>query len=156
VTVFVGVDPDGTWTGIVARKGDLLLDAEIVHRDPDEPDIRWATRVISAIDGLAAEHEHGPSGLVVAVESVDAPTGQRGSIDVTGLLGAAVVFGAVLGRYPAAMTVAPGGHGSAALPAYPPGLRTHPGKGGGGKWSHARSAWDIAGTAQYLARVDAQ
>lgn len=154
MTVFVGVDPGGTWTGIIARESDRLLDAEILHRTPGEPDVGWAARVIATIDILAAEHEHGPSGLVVAVETVVAPTGHLGKINLSGLLGTAMIFGAIIGRYPAAVTVAPAGHGSAGLAAYPHGLRTQREKVGTGQWRHARSAWDIAGAAQYLARVD--
>lgn len=149
--IFVGVDPGGTWTGLVARRGDELLDFAVLRREARQPDVRWVARVLSEIEYL-----RGPDPVVLAVESVVAPTGRLGMISLEGLLGAAMVLGAVLGEYPEAVTVSPGGHGSAVLAAYPPGLRAQGETAGTGRWRHARSAWDIAGAAQFLVRVSAR
>lgn len=153
MTIFVGVDPGGTWTGLVARRADQLLDAAVLRRETGEPDIRWIGRIMQEIETLVAG---GGASPVVAIESVVAPTGRLGMISLEGLLGAAMVFGAVLGEYPEAVTVSPGGHGSAVLAAYPPGLRAGGETAGTGRRRHARSAWDIAGAAQFLVRVGAR
>lgn len=152
MTTFVGVDPGGTWTGLVARRGDHLLDAAVLRREVGQPDVRWVARVLWEIEVLSG----GPDPVVVAVESVVAPTGRLGMISLEGLIGCAAVYGAIIGEYPEAVTVSPGGHGSAVLAAYPPALRARGETAGTGRWRHARSAWDIAGAAQFLTRVGAK
>lgn len=109
--------------------------------DPfDHPNVSPGTLA----DGAAAHLEAGT--LLLAVEGLAAPKGfsrgRREPIDPQGIIGAGVVLGAVLGRWPAAVIIDPGGNGSSAGDAYPEQLR----KGArlGGPSDHARSAYDVA------------
>jgi hypothetical protein len=151
----LGVDPGGTWTGLVARRGDELVEFAVLRRPAGQDDRTWVSRVLEESRWLAALRATGEP-MLVAVESLNPPIGRMGMITLTGLIGAAAVYGAVLGEYPAAVTVAPGGHGSAPLGAYPQQLRGAREKQGTGRWRHARSAWDVAGAAVFLAKVTAR
>jgi hypothetical protein len=95
---------------------------------------------------------------VVAVESVQKPSpfmGKSGNVsfsNVTGILGTAAVYGAVLAVLPA-VEIPPGGNGSGNLAAYPVELRPTRGSGAGkDKKRHMRSAWDVAGTGALVLR----
>lgn len=94
----------------------------------------------------------------VAIEGVQKPSpfmGKSGNVsftNVNGLLGTAMVLGAVLAALPA-IVVPPGGNGSDPMGVYPVELRPTRGKGAGGdKLRHERSAWDVAGTGMTLWR----
>lgn len=103
--------------------------------------------------------EHGM--VALGVEDVVRPKSRRRGdpsgaaphqINPEALLGTAWLGGAVTGRYPGAVIVAPSGNGSNPELCYPEGIR----KGRrnlGGPPEHARSAWDVAGAALWHART---
>lgn len=154
MTPVVGIDPGGTNTGIVVREGDRLWFASTLHRA-----LRPLPEYIADVLRVVDEAQHRP-GLPIAVEDVTPPTGfrngQRAPIDPASLIGTAAVLGAVLARYPDAVVVPPGGHGSGPAGAYPPELiGPREGKALTGRLRHCRSAWDVAGAARLVARIGA-
>ena len=165
--VIVGVDPGGRVTGIVARHRDRLIAHDVIARDGRVnartiADAGYAWRVLSGVEDayhqaskLARQIAFNPVGLrlCVAVEGLTPPTPHRGMTNPAGTLAAAVVLGAVLGRWPGAVVVPPGGHGAGPLAAYPAELAGPGEKAGTGVLRHARSAWDVAGAAVTLLRV---
>lgn len=99
---------------------------------------------------------------IIAVEGITRPSWhiaadrKHGSAsDPTALIGTAMMLGAILSHYPTATLIQPNKNGSKPLGAYPPQLvstqekRHHDWKTriGTGKLRHARSAYDIAITA---------
>jgi hypothetical protein len=121
---------------------------------PDAPDLEpAATAIRSATPAELVELGH----LVIAVEGLAAPKGfaggQRAAIDPQGLVSAGVILGAILGRWPRAVVVDPGGNGSNPTITYPEQLR----KGArlGGPSDHARSAYDVAVRARATAAMRA-
>lgn len=155
----LGVDPGGRDTGIILVDGVRVGGRSV--RSPGEllpVDQGYIQAVLSEIGGLVAGSS-APHEVVVCVEGVTRPSwhvqasASRGAAaNPTGLIAAAVVLGAVLGTYPNAVVVPPGGNGSRPLGAYPAGLvsdgeRRKSGwelRVGGGKLRHQRSAWDVA------------
>lgn len=103
--------------------------------------------------------------LAVAVEGLRPPSPHvrrrdgRSTTDPTHVLAAAVVLGAVRDAYPAALVVPPGRNGTQLLATYPPELVTPAERrqglnrpaGESALIRHARSAWDVAGTAPLIA-----
>lgn len=150
----IGVDPGGTYTGIVARPQKLhtsaCLFACVVVREDGQAMVDYVLEVFDAIRD-AVTKDRGPHAGEIAVEDVQPPTGwkagERAPIDPTGLLGTARVLGAIEGRWPNRHLVAPGGHGALPLELYPKLLRGPRERVGTGRRRHARSAWDIAGVA---------
>lgn len=90
---------------------------------------------------------------LVAVEDLNEPTPHLGLTNVGGLIGAAMVLGAVVFAYPAAVIVPPGGHGAAPLATYPSRLVGPRELKGTGKLRHLRSAWDVSGAAPVVMRL---
>jgi len=148
----VGVDPGANETGVVARRGGELLAAEIVSRGR-APDGQYLALVLACVGAMVQLCD----AAVVAVEGLVHPRAYRGGdlqmVNVSGLLGTAAVYGAVLARWPSAVVVAPAGHGSSPLAAYPQALLGRNERRGTGRRRHARSAWDIAGAAARLGVV---
>lgn len=156
----IGIDPGGRATGVVVRYDSRLVWAALLTRsgDADFPDGGYVCEVVDAIfdaerwapdlaDGIPA---------TVALEGLRRPGGHardRDShlIDPTGVMGTAMVVGAVLANWPDAVLVAPGGHGSGPLATYPAELVGEREQVGTGRLRHLRSAWDIAITAERLA-----
>lgn len=152
-TPVVGVDPGGRQTGVVARCGPQPLFACIVTRaDPENvPTAAYVAEVTGAVaDALDAIGGQ----ALVAVEGVVHPTGHVRMVNVTGLLGAAVVLGGVLAAFPAAVVVPPGGHGAGPLGAYPDDLCGPRESKGTGRHRHVRSAYDVAAAGVLLAQLD--
>ena len=154
--VIVGVDPGGRYTGVVVRQGDQLLYSDTLERitAAEMPDRLYIRSVVQRVMRLVDEH----GAEAVAVESVQRPSpfmGKSGNVsfsNVTGILGTAAVYGAVLAVLPA-VEVPPGGNGSGHLAAYPIELRPTRGSGAGkDKKRHMRSAWDVAGVGALLLR----
>lgn len=152
----VGIDPGGTHTGIVLRDRTTVLAHHIATRRQGEPMGDYLAHVLdlaanlhTRITGYATA-----SSTHIAVEDLNEPIPQMGVTSVRGLIGAAQVLGAVLGRFPAATVVPPGGHGSGILAAYPRELVGAGERNGAGRLRHARSAWDIAQAAIQRARLD--
>lgn len=152
----LGIDPGGKYTGVIVRAGDEVLGVRVVTRSGsgDLPDTRYIHEVLDEItshvelvDGIAVE------GLVVP-KGRD-PGGNETHMNVAGLIGVGMVFGAVLARWPRAVVVPPGGHGSLPEVAYPLVIRKRA-KNLGGPSSHARSAYDVAGVGRLLMRTQRQ
>lgn len=145
-----GIDPGNRWTGVIVRDRQELLAAVIVHRTSDGalPDRAYVDEVLDAVEELRLRWDVDR----IAVEGVVEPHGRdpEGTARImapAGIIGTALVAGAVLGRYPEALLVPPGGNGSLPLRAYPSSL-VGPGEVvGTGKRAHCRSAWDVAGHA---------
>lgn len=138
------------------RRGNDLLYHDTMERITagDMPDRLYIRSVVLRLVRLVEEY----GADVVAVESVQKPSpfmGKQGNVsfsNVTGILGTAAVYGAVLAVLPA-VEVPPGGNGSGALVAYPVELRPTRGSGAGkDKKRHMRSAWDVAGVGALLLR----
>ena len=103
----------------------------------------------------------------LAIEGVRKPNthhkGEKRLNDPIYVMALAATWGALLARFPSAVTVPPGGNGSGLLATYPADLVTpseRRAKGGLMRQagttsliSHARSAWDVAGYAAHLARL---
>lgn len=150
----VACDPGCRESGVVARSGRDLLGASLVMSAAEAgalPDARYVAEVLAAI---AEYRERGglEAPAIVAVEAVTKPNthhdGQLRFITPIALIGTAIVYGAILGVYPDAVVVQPGGHGQAPMVSYPEILRPTSGQGKGyDKRRHVRSAWDIAGAA---------
>ena len=166
MTTWLGIDPGGRETGIAVRRGDRLLAwAVTVRRGQDTtPPADYVAAV--AIDALAALADAGVAAddpaLRVASEDVRYWPGRSGhhcpacrgthvpARNMTGVLGAAIVHGAILARWPATVIVPPGqGHGGLHGLAYPEPIR--PSGRGHDRARHARSAWDVTYHAETLA-----
>lgn len=166
-TVWLGVDPGVTDTGLVLRAGPDLLAWRVVHRGVDESiapgrrGIRVGPAYLAAVGaamdtltGLGEEH-----GVVrVACEWVNAPEGhaKRGHVQPRDLVALSIVAGYVVGHATSDVTlVLPARHGQNPLVTYPaelvtPGERRQGLYRKAGEWtqvSHAREAWDVAGAA---------
>lgn len=147
----VGVDPGGRSSGVVVRNRDAVAAPPlVVVRRAAETMGAYCWRVASAVK-LASDD----GGLLIAVEDVNAPTPQMGTIAVAGLLGTAQVLGAVTSRRWDVIVVPPGGHGSAPLATYPPELVGEREHKGAGVLRHARSAFDVALAGHQMARITA-
>lgn len=156
--VVLACDPGGRDTGIVARSGDDVVDHAIIHSTAPPkvaPGIGYAHDVVDALVAIEA-HITGLGHTVhMGVEGLVAPSGYaRGAargdktpVQPTGLMGTAMVFGAVATAFRGRIwIVRPGGHGSQMLRYYPAALVGPRERGltGGGQLRHCRSAWDIA------------
>jgi hypothetical protein len=144
--IVLGVDPGGSDTGLVIRQHDRLI---------------WHTTVSGGWEPVLEALHRLPVDNVffdaVAVEEVVAPggfrNGRRDPINVKGLIGTAEVAGAVAAWTWTEPTIRllwipPAHNGQGALDAYPDDLRPSRGQGKGhDALRHARSAWDVAGTA---------
>ena len=141
----LGIDPGGTQTGLVVveldgsqRRAPRVARAVLIERGAGETEAAYVGEVCAAV------RELGEGCQVVGVEGLVVPTPHLRVIALAGLLGAAVVLGAVLATERGAVVVPPGGNGSGPLRAYP-GELVGPGEARGAGWRrHLRSAWDIA------------
>ena len=118
----LGVDPGMNETGIVLRRGDSPLCACVVQRGKHDSDQKYLIEIAEVLDEYSAMT---PCPLV-AVEGLGEPRwfmdGEPRPINVRALIGTAIVLGLVLGRFPHAVIVPPGGNGSGPLKAYPQSL----------------------------------
>lgn len=151
----IGIDPGGVSTGVIARLGPRVIYGATVTRDGKVTDyLAEVGRTIErAIDKVWRDQNLNSLPIqtcVIAVEDLNEPSPHMGLTNVGGLIGAAQVLGAVIYAYPAAVIVAPGGHGSAPLSTYPASLVGKREVVGTGKFRHLRSAWDLAGAAVVL------
>lgn len=164
VRVVLAFDPGGRNTGIVVRARDDLLASHVAVRTDDltMPDGSYTRYVTGTAIDLLEANGYGPrhDDLIVVSEGVrfwpqqlkghrcpkcegmHDPTQGR-TRNLTGLLGTAIVHGAVMERWPSTVVVPPGvGHGSLHNSAYPEPIRAR-GKGSD-RNQHARSAWDAS------------
>jgi hypothetical protein len=169
--VILAVDPGGRWSGLCVRRGLEVLAHAVITRDGDEDGPGgigvgpvYVGQVVARYAELVAEFHP----TVLGVEGLRRPSPhvrrQDGNslINMTGTLGAAAVYGGIVQAYPTALIVPPGKNGSMPLGAYPAelvGPRERTGnwrmKVGEGILRHARSAYDVAGSASILARLRA-
>jgi len=141
----LGIDPGGAQTGLCLVRADgQPVDACVIERNKEAEQSVYVGEVVAACKEYLVSQ---PKSLV-AVEGVTTPRshfrGQVSLINVSGLIGAAVVLGAVLAVWPDAFVVPPAGNGSGLLEAYPPMLVGPREKKGGGWMRHCRSAYDVA------------
>lgn len=153
----VGVDPGFRQSGVIARRGNEVLDHGVISREGEgPPDGPYVGRVLQAVSD-ARRRFAGSGGdrpdVLVAVEGVIKPNPHMGLTDVTGLLGAAVVLGGVLAIWPDAVVVRPRRHGRGGQLAYPAELwGEREGPEGQGWRRHCRSAWDVSLAAEQIVR----
>lgn len=178
--LLVAVDPGGRESGIVVLYGEGLYAAAVLDRavavDPRHgySAAAWAAANVEAVHRLASEaltvvvpmlgltEPIAASDLPrvrLAIENYHAPnphvTRDDGDaiINLDGILDTALVVGQLLGEWPDAILVEPGGNG--ALPPgrghYPPPIDARPGAAGRDRLRHARSAYDVARAARGLA-----
>lgn len=177
-TIWIGVDPGARHTGVTVRAGrDYLWHAVTTRLDQDVPGYLAAvSQTMQAAADVA--HASGGAGLW-AVEATGAPkwfmNGKATPVRPVDLIAVAMVEGWVLNEATALggnvppVRVKAGKNGSQALSTYPKQLVTaaeasrrnrtrtwHQPAGKSADINHARSAWDIAGTAALLARTNRQ
>ena len=160
--IVLGFDPGGRETGVVLRHRDTLLAGDVVvrHDDLTMPDGTYTRDVTGTAVRMLERHGFGPRSdeLIVVSEGVRywPKKGKGAAPNLTGLLGAAIVHGAICERWPSTIVVPPGvGHGSFHESSYPAEIR--PARHGKGKDRnrHARSAWDAShhGETLHLQRI---
>lgn len=150
MSAVLGIDPGGAATGLALRQGNRLLAHATVQREPAQTLTAYLSLVIQSITW----YRNQANNVTLAVEGLNTPTPHMGVTSVRGLLDTASVLGAVLATWPTTTVVPPGGHGSAPLIAYPAELRPSRGQGRGrDALRHERSAYDVAGAAHTLHRI---
>ena len=147
----LGIDPGGTQTGLCLVKANgNPVEACVVERNKELGEGAYVGEVVQVCTDYASRL---PKSMV-AVEGVVKPRshfrGQVSFINVEGLIGAAMVLGAVLAVWPDAFVIPPASNGSGALESYPPMLVGPRETKGGGWMRHCRSAYDVALTARRL------
>lgn len=151
-SVVLAIDPGSRETGIVVRRArDLLAHATVVRRTPPGtyPTSADIDEVLSTVAGLRDDHRP----HLFAVEGLVEPNPRMGMTNVKGIIGTALVAGAVLAVFDC-VVVEPDGHGSHPPALYPEPLRPTRGKGAGrDSLRHCRSAWDIAHAGLVAARA---
>ncbi len=153
-TMVLGVDPGMNETGIAVRDGDVCRAAETVLRE-DLSDRDYIDEVLEACAELISKWDV----EIIGVEGIQAEHLYRGQKDKgrknpIGAVKTAMMLGAILGRFPGAVIVSPGGNGQGPLLAYPEELRPTRGQGRGHDWlRHCRSAWDVAGVRPAIIRA---
>lgn len=159
MNVVLGVDPGSTTTGFVVRDGEEVVSWLLAERPDGEGDLAYLQRVGTTFVIVAAKL----TDPLVGIETVQKPNvwhgGKRQVLDpqpmiITGMA-AGVVVGLALQRCWHVVMVPPAKNGSSPLPAYPSVLVGERERSGTGKLRHARSAWDVAGTAARLHRAGA-
>jgi hypothetical protein len=151
--IVLAIDPGARGTGVVVRQRDRLLAHHLVERrDPGAFPGADYLREVNAVIRQLCGYEPG----LLAAEDLHAPNPHLGLTNVTGALGAAMALGAILDRWGDVLLVPPGGHGSGPLLAYPADLRGPRERKGTGARRHLRSAWDIAGAAVLMHRMQQQ
>ena len=169
--IVLGIDPGARYVGIAVRDvsrranaPEALLAWETLDRRAIGYDVStvdaWAHVVLEAVTDLDVEH----NADLVAVEAATAPSPHLGMTNPAGIIEAAVLVGAMLGRFGVStVLVDQAGHGSpvpkgatAALgrrileqsyPAELIGARETTGRGKSPR-QHARAAFDVAGAAR--------
>lgn len=153
--IVLGIDPGGRWTGLAARQGDVPLWASLVTRMEQGPipGPKYLGEVIDevemALDALGQLEQGGD--VILAIEAMVEPKGYR-ITSPAGLIGPAMVLGALLGYFDSPLLVPPARHGQGPQQAYPPSFWGAQEKAGTGRFRHIRSAWDIASAGLVLAR----
>ena len=144
MTVVCAIDPGSRETGIIVRRRDDLLAWYVSVRTDKRtiPGPGYVHQVLRDVRATLdrAGVERWPD--VTAVEDVRFWPGNRNG---NGLLGTAVILGAVCAALPNVVTVDPGsGAGGKAAWVYPNDLRPPGGGRGSDRLRHCRSAWDLS------------
>lgn len=150
----IGIDPGCRETGLIARHGRSLVGAWIIARD-DGAALPGAVYLAEVLDGIeyacarVSRYRRDVPAPFLSIEGLVIPHGKNPDgtatmMNPTGLMGTAIVLGAVLAAHPDILVVAPGGHGSYPRAAYPAALYGARETKGRGKLRHCRSAWDIS------------
>lgn len=153
--VVIGVDPGGATTGVVVRQADRLLAACSIGSSDHATLAPYLEEVVAAVIGYRDVHQADG----VAVEDAIPPNPHLGVSNPAGIIEAAKVLGAVLAFVPDAVIVRPGRHGAPVAnrreleARYPAGLIGPRETKGTGALRHVRSAWDIAGAADFEIRT---
>lgn len=149
MTVALGIDPGGKWTGVVVKDNDEMIVACVLTRTTgyELPDGEYLREVVDEIDTI----NRSTRPAVFALEGLVEPNPHMGLTNVVGLMGVAMTYGAILSHWPDAIIVPPSGNGSAPDAAYPKMIRRYVRLGGPSK--HARSAYDVAQVGAMLARA---
>lgn len=134
----VGIDPGARETGIIVREQDTLCGATIVSFASGETLHDYLSNVLSTIRDYAPE--------VIVLEDLVSPTfhATQRLINAYGVIGTAIVIGAVLAIHPHTVLVPPASYGAMPLASYPDALVGVRESKGRGVLRHARSAWDIS------------
>lgn len=149
----IGVDPGARYTGVIVRDGDAILHCSTFVRPQDmHSGTEWA---LSVVDQLAIVLKDFPITMPMAIEGISDPKGfhqgKRAAINPKDIIRAAIVLGAVVGVYPKAIVIPPGGNGSLHYSHYPATLigkrpADLPGSSQkAGTRGHEQSAYDVAG-----------
>ncbi len=154
----MGIDPGPSWTGIVVRCGNELLQHRVLANTGRHPRDHGVTddyldTIIRSVNELGEFCAVRDLSLRVAVEGVSTPTGHAkgGFVKPRDLLGLGIMFGWLRGVWPDAVVVAPNSHGGGLLAGYPTDLVTDGERRHGlnrpaptsALIRHARSAWDV-------------
>ena len=150
--LIIGIDPGMNYTGIVGLRGEKLVIVTLMERTPKsmpqqayiDETLEYLTELQTRFPGLAPNF---------AVEAANAPNPYLGLINPNPILQTAKLAAAIHARFPEAISVEPGGNGSADPYSYPK-LTQPRRKGGKGKdkYCHLRSAYDIALAGRKLRR----
>lgn len=94
-----GLCPGHDQSALVVRAGEQVLFATAIQREAGHSDSAWALTTVAVFDALIARFDPAAAAPMVVVDVTDqTPAGGR--------VAAAVVFGALLGRWPAAAVAA--------------------------------------------------
>jgi hypothetical protein len=155
----IGVDPGARYTGVVIRDGDAVLHAStLVRPDNVTSGTEWSLLVVAQIQQILTQF---PVTTPMGVEGISDPKGfqhgKRAAINPKDIIRAAIVLGAVVATWPAAVVVEPGSNGSRHYSNYPASLIGRrpadlPGDSqSAGTRGHEQSAYDVAGKAAEVA-----
>lgn len=158
MTATIGIDPGSRTTAIILIDNKQKpVKLSLVKNDGELLPVP-ADYIQGAINELRDYVTQNPD-ATIAVEGITRPNWhlatehKRGSAaNPTGLLGTAMLLGAIISHYPDAVIIPPNKNGSKPLVAYPdelisPHEKKHPDwktRVGTGKLRHARSAYDVA------------
>lgn len=155
----LGIDPGGQTIGWVIRRGLTLLDHGLIERPEGLATYEWAISAGQRLN-LAAYVPHAPelrrAESIIAIEDVIPPNPHAGMMRPGDLIAVSMVAGALFARFPDAVIVRPGKHGSHPLGTYPPVLVGAGERKGTGKLRHARSAWDIAAAGVFAHQTESR
>lgn len=144
MSVVVGIDPGGRQTGIVLLNDRRIEGATVIEKPPGGGLAEYVADVVAEVRGLVDRH----ASPTIGVEDLSHPhshiNGKPRVISVDGVIGAAVVLGAILGNWPEAVLVPPGHNGDGPLRSYPKELVGEREVAGRGYRRHCRSAYDVA------------
>ena len=160
MSVVVGIDPGGRYTGIVARYTSTVIEWRSIDLGADWasiPNHHGANQIQAALLDLT-HNLTGP--ILIGIEDVNPPTPHMGIVSLAGLVKTAWYAGALYKLAAAldldAVMVPPGGNGANPPHTYPAALRKRRPDWtlGNKKAAHLYSAWDVSHTAPTVHRIE--